>query len=372
MTDPITRLQAKVREKLILGLRARRLGPITRLSELDRDQWQALAAYRGLAHQAFRRRPLAPQICSDLWDEGGFCSSADRRAFFSPARRELEPSSHHYGHDVQLKRHAGLPLIGAPLPWLLEHGLKVSPTATFESPRRWTRGYLCMGERRAAWLRERFAMPAVPIGPWVAYAKPLLAPGEIQQLRAEIGPTLLVVLAHSWDRVERKMDLRRCIEAVAATAEAKGYASVIWLRHWKDPQLEGLPSHWIVACNGHRSNPWFLDAMRTLLELSDGLVSNAFGTHLGYGLALGLRLHWLPVEAEQDLSRLKSDKAEEEALEWAERERLSAELTHRLTLPEPAAMASVRELLDPYWGFDKVKEAAALRLLLRGGPHSAV
>ena len=168
------------------------------------------------------------------------------------------------------------------------------------------------------------------------------------------------------------MDLRRCIEAVAATAEAKRYASVIWLRHWKDPQLEGLPSHWIVACNGHRSNPWFLDAMRTLLELSDGLVSNAFGTHLGYGLALGLRLHWLPVEAEQDLSRLKSDKAEEEALEWAERERLSAELTHRLTLPEPAAMASVRELLDPYWGFDKVKEAAALRLLLRGGPHSAV
>ena len=33
--------------------------------------------------------------------------------------------------------------------------------------------------------------------------------------------------------------------------------------------------------------------MRTLLELSDGLVSNAFGTHLGYGVALGARLHWI-------------------------------------------------------------------------------
>ncbi|MFO0058526.1 MAG: hypothetical protein ACK55B_11925, partial [Cyanobacteriota bacterium] len=119
------------------------------------------------------------------------------------------------------------------------------------------------------------------------------------------------------------------------------------------------------ACNGHRSNPWFLDAMRTLLELSDGLVSNAFGTHLGYGVALGLRLHWLAVEAEQDLSTLRAAKAEEEAAEWAERQRLSAELASRLRLPEPAAAASVRELLDPYWGFANVQSPGSLQDLLQ-------
>ncbi len=372
MIDRFTRLRANVREQLLQGLRGGRFGPLNRLAHLDRDQWQALAAYRGLVHQAFSSRPLAPQVCSDLWDQGEFRSSADRKAFFSPARRELENSSHHYGHDVQLKRHAGLPLIGAPLPWFLEHGLKVSRTATFESPRRWSRGYLCMGERRAAWLQERFALPAVPIGPWVAYARPLLTPPEIQSLREQLGPTLLVVLAHSWDQVERKMDLPACIEAIAAIADAGGYGSVIWLRHWKDPQLEGLPPAWIVACNGHRSNPWFLDAMRTLLELSDGLVSNAFGTHLGYGVALGLRIHWIAVEAEQDLSTLRAAKAEEEAAEWTERQRLSAELASRLRLPEPAAAASVRELLDPYWGFDRIQGAEALARLLRGDPHAAV
>jgi hypothetical protein len=138
----------------------------------------------------------------------------------------------------------------------------------------------------------------------------------------------------------------------------------IWLRHWKDPQRVGLPSHWIVACNGHRSNPWFLDAMRTLLELSDGLVSNAFGTHLGYGLALGLRLHWLPVDAEQDLSTLKSEKAEEEAVEWAERQRLSAELVAALSLSPPQSQAAVQALLDPYWGFNNVQSPEALRMLL--------
>ena len=373
MTDRFTRLRATLRERLHRGLRAGRFGPLNRLAECDRDQWQALAAYRGLVHQAFATRPLAPQISSDLWDKGGFHPSANRKAFFSPARRELENSSHHYGHDIQLKRHAGLPLIGAPLPWLLEHGLKVSRTATFESPRSWTKGYLCMGPLRAAWLQERFGLSAVPIGPWVAYAQPLLSPGEIQQLRDQLGSTLLVVLAHSWDEVERKSDMAACIDAVAATARAGGYSSVIWLRHWKDPVLKELPSKWIVACNGHRSNPWFLDAMRTLLELSDGLVTNAFGTHLGYGVALGLRLHWLPVEAEQDLSTLRSDKAQEEALEWEERLRLSAELDRCLRLPGTEGRAAVRAMLEPYWGFDRILDSASLRRVLVGrsaGPAS--
>ena len=364
MTDRFMELRSTLRERLQRGLRAGRLGPLHRLAKLDRDQWQALAAYRGLVHQAYANRPLAPQISSDLWDKGGFHPSATRKAFFSPARRELENSSHHYGHDVQLKRHAGLPLIGAPLPWLLEHGLKVSRTATFESPRPWTQGYLCMGSLRAAWLQERFALPAVPIGPWVAYARPLLSSEEIQQLRDELGPTLLVVLAHSWDEVERKSDMAACIDAVLSTARAGGYASVIWLRHWKDPVLKGLPASWIVACNGHRSNPWFLDALRTLLELSDGMVSNAFGTHLGYGVSLGLRLHWLPVDAEQDLSTLKSEKAEEEAVEWAERQRLSAELVAALSLSPPQSQAAVQALLDPYWGFNNVQSPEALRMLL--------
>jgi hypothetical protein len=359
-------LKARLRLAVQVGLRrGQRMLPFSRLRALDRDQWMALAAYRGLVHQAFELRPLAPRVSAALWDEGAFQPSTGCRPFFSPARRELEDSSHHYGHDIQIKRYAGLPLIGVPLPWLLEHGLKVSRTASFEAPRSWSRGYLCMGPRRASWLQERFGAPAEAIGPWIVYARPLLEAAAIRELRQQLGPTLLVVLAHSWDRVERRMDRRACIDAVARQAEVGGYRSVIWLRHWKDPQLDGLPPSWIVACNGHRSNPWFLDALRTLLELSDGLVSNAFGTHLGYGVALEKRLHWLPVQAEQDLSHLSGAKLEEEATEWAERERLSAELTARLALPDPAAVtAAVRDLLTPYWGFDCMRPVTELRRLL--------
>jgi len=356
---------AKLRSELGWWKRARLrqlFGP-----RVERGEWEALAAYRGLVHQAFAQRPLRPELVADLWVRGAFRSPVGLKPFFSPARRERENSSHHYGHDIQLKRHAGLPLVAPPQPWLLEHGLKVSREAEFEAPKTWSTGYLCMGPRRAGWLRERHGQPAHAIGPWIHYARPVLEPQELADLRAELGPSLLVLLAHSWDQVERRLDLPACLDPVRALAAGGGYRQVIWLRHWQDPSQLPLPPSWIVACNGHRSNPWFLDGLRTLLELSDGLASNSFGTHLGYGLALGKRLHWLSATAEQDLSRLPPQQARLEALEWQERQRLSRELAVLLecSAGETGDQPELLDLLEPFWGLRHTRSPEALRRLLR-------
>ena len=328
------------------------------------QEHQALAAYAGLMRQAWIQRPLHPEVVAELWSDGRFQPAQGLPAFFNPSQREREGSSHHYGHDIQLKRHAGLPLVGPPLPFLLEHGLKVARSSEFESPRAWARGgYLCMGELRARWLQERHGCTAQSIGPWILYARPLLDAAALQELREQLGSTLLVVLAHSWDRVQRRMDLPACIEAVQTLARQQGYATVIWLRHWQDPTPLPLPDNWIVACNGHRSNPWFLDGLRTLLELSDALVSNAFGTHLGYAVALDRQLHWLAIEAEQDLSAMRPDQAEREQAEWRERQRLSGEL--QALLRADASAASLQNLLNPYWGFDQIRQPDELRQLLK-------
>ncbi len=316
-----------------------------------RSEWEALSAWRGVVHQAYQATPLQANLSCDLWHQGQFQDPKARRAFFTTNRREREPSSHHYGHDLQLKRFIDLPLIGAPLPVLLEHGLKVARSSRFESPKPWAKkGFLCMGPLRARWLENDLQVPARAIGPWIRFAKPLLSAMQIARQKKQWGKTLLVVLAHSWDQVKRSMDLSHCIEAVEAVAKKEDYQHVVWLRHWKDPEDLPLRDGWIKACNGHRSNPWFLDSMRTLLELSDGLASNAFGTHLGYAEALGIRLHWIDVDVEQQLDALSADKAEEEQAEWEERKRLSLMLRSCLTLPEPKQSQAIHELFDPYWG----------------------
>ena len=323
-------------------------------TRVARSEWEALSAWTGLVHQAYKSEPLQVNLCSSLWHQGRFQEPSSRSAFFTPSRREREHSSHHYGHDILLKRHLGLPLVGSPLPVLLEHGLKVSRSASFEQPKAWAhQGYICMGPLRAQWLREKFNVSATAIGPWICLAKPLFSDEIIKTQRERWGKTLLVVLAHSWDQVDRSMDLQACIEAVEAITRQENYQQVVWLRHWKDSEKLQLPEGWIKACNGHRSNPWFLDAMRTLLELSDGLASNAFGTHIGYGAALGCQLHWVDVEVEQDLSNLSTNKAQEEEAEWSERQRLIGELRKALTLAGIVQQDAIKKLLDPYWGLNK-------------------
>ncbi|APD48145.1 hypothetical protein KQ302_02685 [Synechococcus sp. CS-602] len=353
------KLRRKDAQWWLRGLR-RRIQP-------EPQEQQALAAYAGLVHQAFHSQPFAPRVCADLWEGGRFCLSHGLPAFHTPARREREKSSHHYGHDIQLKRHGGLPLIAAPLPLLLEHGLKVSRESGFETPKPWSKAFLCMGPLRAQWVRERFDLPALAIGPWIAYARSLLEPHRQQELRQQLGPTLLVVLAHSWEGVERSTDLPACLSAIEAIRAKGGYRSVIWLRHWMDPEWPGLPPDWIVACNGHRSNPWFLDSLRTLMELCHGLASNAFGTHLGYALALDLNLHWIGVDPQQDLSGLRSAKVDVEVNEWSQRLALSRQLASLLDTGDSTGdtTAALRLLLQPYWGFDQVKSPAEMRSILR-------
>jgi hypothetical protein len=337
----------------------------------DQQERQALAAYAGLVHQAYQSEPFSPNVCPDLWESGRFLSSSNLPAFYSPFSRERENSSHHYGHDIQLKRYSGLPLVGAPLDVLIEHGLKVAKESTFESPTYWSRAFLCMGPLRARWVRERYGLPAIPIGPMIAYAESLLSEPRLKQLRNSLGSTLLVILAHSWDSVERRMDIEGCFRDIEAIRHAHGYQTVILLRHWKDPHWDGIPKDWLIACNGHRSNPWFLDSLRSLMQLSDGLASNAFGTHLGYGFYCKLKLHWLANQASQDLSQLKGHQAAKERLEWQERQRLSSELSQLLGGgSEDGSMAvnseKLRDLLNPYWGFSEQRTPEEMAAILTG------
>lgn len=286
MADPAESLLSRWRRRLDQGLRAGvRRWPLSLLDRVDRHQWQALAACRGLVHQAFCLRPPGPP---------GEWRLLGRRG----------------------------------VPWHRRSQALLHP-------------------RSGAWLSELLGLTTEAIGPWIAYARQIQASEKLLQLRRDLGPTRLVVLVHSWDRVERPP----CIDAVAHEVRDGGYCSVIRLRHWKDPKIEVLPPEWVLACNGYRSNPSFLDCLLTLLELSDGLASNSFGTHLGYVVALERRLRWIGVAAEK-------------AVEWAERERLSGELQAPLRRDSNAATTGVRDLFTPYWGLDCRRRPEELRRLL--------
>jgi hypothetical protein len=346
-----------------------RLQPAGRwLSREYRRESESLAAYSGLVRQAFRAEPFRPWVVPDVHVDGLWHPHTVLAPQESPARRERDNAIHHYGHDVVLKRWAGLPPVGRPLPVLLEHGVKFSPDAAFEKPEPWTRIYLCMGEQRAAVLRQRHGLPAEAVGPFLRYAQPVLAEDELEALRQRLGPCLLVIPPHSLDRIPRHWDQQRFHAAVDEICARRGFRSVIWMGHWKDGLPPDLPAHWIPACNGHRSNPWFLDAQRTVFALAGGMVTCALGTHVGYAQALGVPILLLKLAVEQDFSGRSEKNRLSETQEWDDRASLIEALAPGLEQGEWTGLdpAEVTRLLDPYFGFARHRDPATMARLLTG------
>jgi hypothetical protein len=99
--------------------------------------------------------------------------------------------------------------------------------------------------------------------------------------------------------------------------------------------------------------------MRTLLQLSSGLVSNSFGTHLGYAIQMNCRLHWLDLPSTQNLDALSIEQQQREQIEWERRRELGQQL-QQVSHDDTA----LRTLLSPYWGFEHVLSPASMQALL--------
>lgn len=338
------------------------------LSREQRRELTALAAYGGLVHQAFHATPFRPFVCTDVVLEEEWVPYGRLQPTESPARRERDNAVHHYGHDVVLKRAAGLPLVGRSLPFMLEHGVNFSDVSAYEDPLPWVRSYLCMGPHRAERLRTRFEVGGVAVGPYIRYARSLLLEQRQQQLRRELGRTLLVIPAHTVVNVDRRWEAQDLIERIEAHRRDDAYDSVIWQCFWKDEPPSGLPADWIVACNGHSSNPWFLDCQRTLLELCDTVVACSLGTHVGYALAVNRPVLFAPLEIEQDVSAASALWQHRYQSEWQERARLIEAMGLRRHGPPLQSLDPVqaRAVLEPFFGFDIHCSAPRLARILQG------
>ena len=102
------------------------------------------------------------------------------------------------------------------------------------------------------------------------------------------------------------------------------------------------------------------------MELSDGLISNSFGTHIGYAASLDKELHWIHNTAQQDLSRLQPAQAERERDEWDCRTTIGHEMSALLDRygHQCAENSALMKLLNPFWGFDQLKSSSELRHIL--------
>lgn len=269
---------------------------------------------------------------------------------------ELHPGNDYYGHAATLKRYAGLPP-DRPLHAIVEHGPAPAPRIWELDLRAPFTTFLCCGPMRAeVYERERPGARGIPIGPMIRYVTEGPPPPRPRG-------RLLVFPAHSTHHVRSVYDAPAFARRLAGYRDR--FSEITVCLYWKDV-LDGAQAPYRAegfecVTAGHMYDLDFLTRLRRYLDEADVVVTNQFGSHIPYAVALGRPVWLIEQEVKVVGSRraLESDTVEREVLDELTREirRLFSEETDEVT-PEQRAS------LDAFTGFDCIRTPQEIRDLL--------
>lgn len=138
--------------------------------------------------------------------------------------------------------------------------------------------------------REKYLAKIYPsikilkVGPYIHYAKPLLTEIYHAQLKEELGRILLVFPFHSIDGVLSDFDSEEFLAII--DEKRKGFDTVMVCLYFKDILLgrnkKYIDKGYKVTTAGHINDAFFLNRLKSIIELSDAIISNEVGSYIAY------------------------------------------------------------------------------------------
>lgn len=196
-----------------------------------------------------------------------------------------------YGHLKALADYAGIPYeenLVLRLP-AIEHGIYWlnEPSGADDSPQ--THNIVSQGNYRHDAIRQYQRKPHFVIGPYVHYASGTFEQDEIISRKKTLGRTALVFPAHAFESSSNTYDRKRYVNGVMDSLRDH-FDSVLISCYWNDINdqvyryFEDAGAQ--IISSGLRSDPRFINRLRSIMELSDVVYGNSLGTHIGYSLYL--------------------------------------------------------------------------------------
>ena len=150
---------------------------------------------------------------------------------------------------------------------------------------------ITFGEKRKEILRKLGSKKIIiEIGPYINYAKPLLSDEKIKKQKEENGKTLLVFPAHSIDDSQTDYNMNLFVDYIERIKKEHNFKTVLVCLYFRDIELGRQKIYkdkgYIVCSAGRREDKEFLSRQKTYLLLSDYVLSNSVGTHVGYSIFL--------------------------------------------------------------------------------------
>ncbi|KAA0991308.1 hypothetical protein [Dyadobacter aurulentus] len=196
----------------------------------------------------------------------------------------------YYGILYNLLSYSGIDLNDKQLPKheiYLEHGIVIGSLVRNDLVEL-ARKTLTFSDYRIAYITEHSKKMPVSIGPYIHYAESLLDTALLATTKAQLGKTLLVFPSHSIGAVGVEFDQKEFCKEIEG--KRAGFDTILVCLYWKDIQngahLYYEKMGYKITTAGHRDDLHFLGRLKSIITLSDMVMSNSTGTQIGYSILL--------------------------------------------------------------------------------------
>jgi hypothetical protein len=188
----------------------------------------------------------------------------------------------------------------------------------------------------------------IEVGPYILGAQHFYTPSQLATLKKTYGKILLVYPQHSIESRVVHYELDDIIREIHAR---KGnFDSVFICLYWKDILIHPeyvqkyLSEGFIVVSNGHRSDPQFLSRQKDLIHLSNMMMTNGLGTHIGYSICMNKPVYFYKQTLQLEHIATNTNNTENE-LQLIESEFYTAFSEFSFNISEEQ-----KNLVRQYWG----------------------
>lgn len=189
-----------------------------------------------------------------------------------------EDNNNFYGHQIILEKYFNKRLRG-----VIEHGIYFGETILEEAYTKSKIIYTYSAYRKNV-LEKKIDKKIEILGPYIKYADQYYCVEKLNQIKANLGKVLLIFPSHSVDKVNSQFNIKDFIQKVLNYSQ--NYDTVLICMYWKDINLKRdhiyIKHGFKIVTAGHRSDPKFLNRLKSIIYLADMVITNDIGTHVGY------------------------------------------------------------------------------------------
>lgn len=270
-----------------------------------------------------------------------------------------------YGYATNVLKYANLqPRDIFYLPYM-EHGISVENF--FQSNMK--HPVIFQGRYKESFWRENSRTPIYFIGPYIHYAEDYYDETEVAHLRKKWGKTLLIFPPHSTEKDELKCEFKSFTNYLFNKIGRK-YDTIIACVYWanfKDKYFDYLKACGVrIVSAGFKLDNFFVNRLKTIINLSDTVLFPFFTTSIGFAYYLGKKV--ICVDNTRDINYVLSKGLRKEEGQILIDGFNSMHRCFSYIFSETAEPFSKTqyELVNKYWGISEIKTPDEIRNIFNG------